>query len=150
MIAAIHVDNAETLAALRMARRQIDRGIREGLKAGAEKHGLPRAKILAPEENIVAALTAGATIRTAYIQMDLRIAPEGGLLEFGGTVRTVIRPVNAKALSLPAGPRAIVRNPRHYRGKHFMQRAVDQTLDAVIEESQQALARVFGQYVNVD
>lgn len=146
----VRVDDARVAANLRAARRNIDRGVREGLKAGVERHGLPRARILAPGERIRKALTAGATTRKAYLQVSLRKAPEAGLLEFGGTVRTIIRPKHAQALMTPFGPRAAIRKPRHYRGRHYLERAVEATLDDVTREAQETIARVFGQYLEVE
>lgn len=65
-----------------------------------------------------------------------------GLLEYGGTVRTVIKPKGARALSTPQGPRAAVSGPRTYKGKHFMSDAIHkhrrQIDEAILEETMQA------------
>jgi hypothetical protein len=65
-------------------------------------------------------------------------ARAAGLLEFGGTVRTPLRPKPGRspdttgrppALSNINGtPRAVVRTARHYRARRYLQDAVDQRL----------------------
>jgi hypothetical protein len=139
----LHIDDANVRRGLAAARREINRGVKDGLRQGAEQIGLPAAKRLAPGHRIREALRAGATTRTAYIEASLRKAPEAGLLEFGGTVRTVLLPKNAEAISTPYGPRAAVRGPRRYRARRYMQRAVKETLPAVEQVAGREIMKVY-------
>jgi hypothetical protein len=139
----LHIDDAHVRAGLKTAQREIGRGVRAGLKRGAEQEGLPRAKLLAPGHRIRSALRAGATTRTAFIEVSLRKAPEAGLLEFGGIVRSLILPKAAKALSTPQGPRAAVRGPRRYRARRYMRRAVEETRPAVERVAGEELVKVY-------
>ncbi|PTL55752.1 hypothetical protein [Paraconexibacter algicola] len=50
-----------------------------------------------------------------------------GLAEFGGTVRTPIRPKRRAAVRTPQGPRAAVLGPRTYRAREFLVGAVEAT-----------------------
>lgn len=124
------VDAARTEAAFKAARREINAQVRDGLRRAAQTAVLPRVKILAPSvvrENLV----ARATSRRAYITVagpreKDRIA---GLLNYGGIVRTPIRPKKGRAISFAPGggpriARAGVNTPRHYTGKHFIEAGV--------------------------
>jgi hypothetical protein len=63
-------------------------------------------------------------------------ARAAGLLEFGGTVRTPLRPKPGRstptgrppALNVNGSPRAVVRTARHYRARRYLQDAVDERL----------------------
>lgn len=143
MRAELHIDDARVRRGLAAGSRQIKQGVKEGLRRGAEELGLPAARRLAPGHRIREALRAGATTRTAFIEVNLRKAPEAGLLEFGGTVRTVLLPKNAQALKTPFGPRAAVRKPRHYRGRHYLGRAVEETRPAVERVAGEEILRLY-------
>lgn len=145
----VKVDDAQVLAGLKAARRDIDQGVKEGLRRAARIHGLPRAKSLSPSRRIRAALHAGATTRTAYIELKKRDVPFGPLLEFGGTRRDTLLPRVGKAIMTPAGPRAAVRGHRHYRAQRFMQRAVEQTLPEVLRDAQDAIAEELSHHLDV-
>jgi hypothetical protein len=145
----VHVEDDRVRAALKAARRDIDAGVKEGLRRAAERHGLPRARLLSPSSRIDRALRAGATRRTAFVEVRTRAVPFAGLLEFGGTRRDVIEPRRGRAVATPQGPRARVRNPRRYRGQRFMQRAVEQTLPAVLRDAEAALVTELEKHIDV-
>jgi hypothetical protein len=132
--------------------RDIDRGVRDGLKEGALMIGLPLAKSFAPGQRIRESLSAGATMRSAYLQVSLRKAPEAGLLEFGGTVSGTIEPRTALALAgNEFGPVAVVTTPRIYKGKHYLKKARDASVEPMSRHAQKVMARVFeSNHLHVD
>jgi hypothetical protein len=150
MKAEVRVDDARVMAGLKAASRDINQGVKEGLKRGAELHGLPTAKRLAPGHRIRAALHAGATTRTAYLEVRSREVPFAGLLEFGGTRRDVLLPKSAKAMRTPYGPRAVVRGPRHYRAQHYLRRAVQRSYAAVVREAQDTLVKLLARHLEME
>ncbi len=99
------------------AQREMQRGIREAAKQIA----LPvvRQEVTGKLPGVT---TAGATAKGGYVR---QTHPGAAINEFGGTRRDVIRPINAKALSTPAGPRAKVGGARVYTAKHALQRAAE-------------------------
>ena len=90
-------------------------------------------------------LAQKAALAAALRQRDRRIAPGGqprqvldriaGLLEFGGTVSTQIRPKEEGQTGLPVGGagsgliRYTVNAPRHYKGKRAIRTAVALSVD---------------------
>jgi hypothetical protein len=139
----IEVNDRATALALRSARRETNAGIREGLKAGVSRHGLPLAKRLSPGGHVAQHLSAGATTRSAYLQMRV-IRGDEALHEFGGVRRDIIEPGEGhQAVMTPAGPRRRVKGARRYKARRFMQLAVLKTLDEVTEEAAKAIGEVF-------
>lgn len=138
----VEVNDRETALALRSARRETNAGIREGLKRGVSLHGLPLAKRLSPGGHVAQHLSAGATTRSAYLQLKV-VRGDEALHEFGGVRRDIIEPRHGEAVMTPYGPRRRVRRARRYRAQKFMQRAVAQTIDDVTEEATKAIADTF-------
>ena len=123
----IRVDADPTSAQFKAVRRQLNARLRAGMAKGAERAAMPSIRRLAPSVvqpylTVRAAATKGAYITTrGPIQGD-RIT---GLLNYGGIVRTPIRPQEAEALAIPGiGLRAAVTKPRVYRGKAFIERGL--------------------------
>lgn len=123
------------------ARREMNARVKDGLGSAARTIALPEAKRLAPHHTgrLASSLTAKSTARAAYLTTALR-GKKGryvGLMEFGGTVRGTILPKGKKqALKINGRFVAKVTTPRHYKGKHFMERAVTgrrKQIDAAIQ-----------------
>lgn len=149
MKAQIIVHDAEVMAGLKASRKEINQGIKQGLKQGAERYGLPTAIALAPGRRIRSGLHAGATTRSAFLEVKTRDAPQAGILEFGGTRRDVLLPKSKQALSTPYGPRVSVRGPRKYKAQRYLKRAVEASLMEVTQEAQRVIGEVFSRYVEV-
>lgn len=132
----VDVEGVErTTREFREVRRQLATDLSD-LEAGvAERTVLPeaqrRASGLRVEGQPVAASLVVRKRRSApYMTTRLR-GKRGravGLLEYGGTVRTVIRPRTKQALTINGELRSVVRAARHYRGREFMSGAVDERL----------------------
>jgi hypothetical protein len=137
----VTVDDDAVMAALYAVRKETNQGVKEGLRQGVVRHGLPRSKELSPGGHVAAALSAGATTRKAYLQMKV-VRGDEALHEFGGVRRDVILPKRAQAVMTPHGPRAAVRGPRRYRAQRFMQRAVEQTRPDVLREAEKAIVEL--------
>jgi hypothetical protein len=124
----INADRAT--AEFKQARRDVNRYTREGLKDAGRIAVLPAVKRTSPGV-VRPVLTVGATTRRGYIttQGDKTKDRITGLLNFGGIVRTVIEPKNKLALTIgnTGLVRANVTKPRRYKGKHFIERGLDQS-----------------------
>lgn len=127
----VKVDADKASREFKEARREINQRLKDALLEAGEQIALPRAKRSAAGLRvegipIASTLVVRARRSSAYITSTLRgkKARAVGYLEYGGTIRTVIRPKKAKALMTPFGPRAVVRAPRHHRGTYPITRAV--------------------------
>ena len=154
---------------MRAAASRIPNMLRDGLREAAEREALPRVRMAAPAFT-VAIWTAGATNRVAYITTrgPKWIDRAAGLLNYGGTVRGEIVPKRVKgqrkraareaagetfkrgysgrgpkALSTPHGPRARVSGPRHYDAKHYLERAVAESVPGVTSRFRDKALDVF-------
>lgn len=131
---------------LRAAKREVKARTKEGMVAAAEAAVLPRVRASSPsiirDALTVKGVTKGPKVTTQGPRRFDRIT---GLLNFGGIVRSTIAPVRAdghQALTIAPGViRARVKHARHYTGKHFIERGVEEglpemesaVLDAVLE-----------------
>jgi hypothetical protein len=66
-----------------------------------------------------------------------------GLLEFGGVVRTEIKPRKAQALYFGGRFAANVKTPRHYRGQHFLSRAVSSNTNRIADAIADEVVKAF-------
>lgn len=137
--------------AFRDVRRQIARDFDQTQAVAAERTVLPDARQRAGRykvegESVGPSLIVRRARRGPYLTTVLR-GQRGravGLLEFGGTVRKVILPKRKKALTVNGQPVAVVRTPRHYEARHFMQDAAHARLSDFGDEVRDLLVDVFG------
>lgn len=111
---------------MKQARRDINQRMKEALIAAGKQVALPAARAVA-WRFAKPMLTVKATRSSAYVttQGNRKLGRAVGLLEFGGTVRTVIRPKNAQALLVgPDVIRSEVTTPRRYMPSLRMTAAV--------------------------
>lgn len=141
----VRVDDAAVVAGLRSQRREIRQDVKRLSLTAANETVLPTARSLAAPSRlrrsiIAKSTTNGARLSTSARGMDRRVI---GLLNFGGTVTTLIRPKDAKALYLGGGIfRASVAGPRHYRPKRFLERSVEANLTRFCSKMEHDLAKV--------
>lgn len=121
---------------MRAARRQFNRQLKEALKTAGEKVVLPVAKrraagLKVEGTPIASTLVVRARSNHAVLQTTLRGRKNraAGLLEFGGTVSSPIRPKNAQAIFWPGAshPVAVVEGSRTIKGQLYLIGAVHQT-----------------------
>lgn len=163
------VDMDAVQAEMRAAQYRIPNMLRDGLREAAEQEALPRVRAAGPSF-AVAIWRAGATNTRAYITTRGKKSLDraAGLLNYGGTVRGEIVPkrvkgarkraareaaggefkrayrgTGPKALSTPYGPRARVSGPRHYRGKHYLERAAVESLPGITNRFRDKALGVF-------
>jgi len=138
----VKIDAARGTAEFREARREINARTKAGLRIAGEREALPVVRVLAPMRTgrLRSSLVVRATTRNAFLTTNLR-GKKGryvGLQEFGGVVRTPIKPKKAKALHFGGRFAAKVTTPRKYRGHHFMElgirRAQPRIQKAIVEE----------------
>ncbi len=138
----ITVDDAAVTRGLKETRRDLNKWVKTRLTEAGERHTLPVAKSLAPsivrDDIIVKADTRSAYL-TTRARGDMRAV--FALTEFGGTIKTPIRPVHAKALRLANG-RFVARvvKPRVIKGKGYNARAAQQTAQRVADTVAHGLA----------
>lgn len=125
------VEGLQTVEQLKEARRQITTKTREGLREAGQRAILPPVRRRAPAV-ISPNMRTGATSRAGYVttlgsRTQDRIA---GLLNFGGLVTTQIFPKRKQALTVGRTGiiRASVTRPRHYIGKRFIERGMEEGL----------------------
>ncbi len=139
----IKVDADRTSAEFKRIRRDANRIAGDAAMRAGEKVALPDAKRRAPGF-VKSTLVAKRRGKTAVLTTSLpgKKARVVGLLEYGGTVRTVIRAKEGGALRTPDGPRAAINQPREYKGKHFFTDAIEKNRreidEAILEETMQA------------
>lgn len=148
------VDAERASEDFKIARRDLDRRLKDGLQQAGEKVVLPDAKrrarnLAVTSPSGVKTTTAGSLIvkpraRDAVLTTNMRgkLARAVGLQEFGGTVHTPIRPKKKKALVVNGQPVSVVDTPRVYKARHFLTGAVeakrDQIGQAILDESMKA------------
>ncbi len=132
--------------ALRSFNKDVRRLVRD-IEADVARHVvLPHAKTIAPSV-VRASLATGATMRGAWLGTTARGQKRAivGLLNWGGTVRTPIIPKKRMAVRFPVGSRYIfasrIDTPRHYKGQHFMEKAVDRALPEFTRRLERDLTR---------
>lgn len=146
----IDVDLERTSRAFRDVRRDIGRDFDQVLADAAEAVVLPEARRRAGNLKV-----EGTPVGPALVIRKRRSAPymttrfrgrkgrAAGLQEFGGVVRTEIRPKRGKAVVVNGQPVARVTKARHYRAHKFMYGSVDAKLDVFGERVRHELVNVF-------
>lgn len=125
----VSIDAAKTTEAFKEARRGVNRATKAGVRLAGEKIVLPEARRRVPVKT--GRLRESLIVRTSgtsgYLTTSLRGKQSRfvGLLEFGGTVRKPIRPRMKQALMTPWGPRAVIKKPRTYQARHFLQKSAE-------------------------
>lgn len=108
-------------AALRRADKNSRRDAVKAMRQATSEVLVPRVKSSVPHASgrYASTIRAGATQRAVYVQAR---TPYAKVLE-KGRAPMFIRPVKARMLSTPEGPRRLVKSPR-YPARHTLQRAV--------------------------
>jgi hypothetical protein len=132
------------------ARRDLNHRTKDGLTRAGEKVALPDAKHNAAHLRVNGVpvgptLYVRSTQRTAYLASRMRGKANRavGLLEFGGVVRTEIKPRKAQALYFGGRFAANVKTPRHYRGQHFLSRAVSSNTNRIADAIADEVVKAF-------
>lgn len=142
----VHIEGvAKTSAEFKEARKRLRRDIRGEVIRTGTRVILPAAKQGAPS---IAkhALVVKASGSSGYIGVKgaRKFDRILGLWNFGGTVRTPIRPRYKQALALGGGiVRASVTTPRHYKGSRHLQAAVGQRAPRYFEELTREIMQFF-------
>lgn len=134
----VRIDAQPATDEFRRARRELNQTLREGLRRAGERVVLPAAKRRAgglkiAGTPIASTLVVKARSSEAVLTTNMRgkLARAVGLMEFGGTVKTIIEPRKAQALTVGDGVVANVTTPRVYHGRRFMLGAVDAAADQI-------------------
>ncbi len=112
-------------------------------KAG-EREVLPFARTIAPRL-LIPSMIVGSNLKGAYLTTNARGWKRArfAYLNFGGHIKTPLRPVRAKALRFNGLDefgnrqmmyRAAVNTPRYFKGKRFMERAVNYRVQAYADD----------------
>jgi hypothetical protein len=146
----IQVDTAAADRAFRAVKRDIGRAFDQILANAAEHTVLPDAQRRAGNLKIEGDSTAAGLVvrkrRTAPFlttRFRGRKGRAAGLQEFGGVVRTEIRPRRKKAVVVNGQPVARVTKARHYRAHKFLFGAVDANLDEFAQQARDDLVDIF-------
>lgn len=129
MTIGIRVDDAAVLHGLRAARRDLRPRMKRIQEDAATDVVMPRVRQLSPSfakgKMVARATSSAARVTTIARGMDRRRI---GLHEYGGTVKTVLRPKRPGVRAIPVAPgvfRANVKGPRHHTAHSFMRAAVN-------------------------
>jgi hypothetical protein len=132
----VKIDADRASAEFREARREFNARLKDALRIAGERVVLPVAKRRAAGLNvegtpIASTLVVRSRSKYAILQSTLRGKKNraAGLLEFGGTISTPIRPRNAGAIYFPgaAHPVAVVEGSRTIKGRLYLVGAVQQS-----------------------
>lgn len=136
----IRLDDRALVAGLQQSKRTLVREANRELRDSVRLITLPTAKNIFQRKSgqIASKMRAGAAGNRAFIENK---HPAAGLLEFGGTRTDIIRPRAGGALRTPAGPRAVVKGPRTYHGKHRMAKAIELTSEELLDAQLDGIAR---------
>jgi hypothetical protein len=138
----------------REARRDLERHVKTGLVEAAEEVAVPAARVgvgnwAVAGRPVSATLTAKATLKGAYVTTNARgqFGRAVGLLEFGGTVKTPIRPKRGQALVI-AGKfiRESVTRPRHYKPGLRITTAVESARPRIAEAVERETIKAFREF----
>lgn len=123
----LRVDDRAVMAGLRAQRREISEDVKETTLEAAENEVLPVVKAFAVPTRMKKTWVARSNTRGAWITTVVRGKGRAiiALLNFGGTSRATIKPKTRKALYFGGRWAASVSTPRHYTGKHFVEKAVN-------------------------
>jgi hypothetical protein len=125
----VKVDAEKTTAEFKQARKELNQKVKTGLIRAGERFAMPEARRRAPKF-IASTIVVKSTTRSAYLTTSLR-GKKGrvvGLLEYGGTRKDKIVPTKKKAMTINGGFATTVTAPRTYKGKKFMNTAVEARL----------------------
>ncbi|MBA3689782.1 MAG: hypothetical protein H0W82_00015 [Actinobacteria bacterium] len=139
------IDDAAVLAALRAMRRDINQDVKKSMLDAAKAVTLPAVVALTAPSRGRMTMAAKATTRGAYITTNARgeLRKVIGLLNFGGTVEAKILPKTKKALFFGGDhPVASISTPRHYRGKHFIEKGIQATLGRFSAHVERQLTKI--------
>lgn len=145
----ITVDDQEVVRALRGARRDMRRKVRDIQGDQAKRIVLPVAKRLSPsfaKSSMEIRARAGGVFLAANARGTKRATI--GVANFGGTIRAPIHPKAAQALRLADGGFVgKVTGPRKIAGLHWFEKSIDRTRDEFLLESSEAIADWLQRYV---
>lgn len=133
--------------AVRAALKRADKGTRRDAVKSAKRATtevlVPRVKSSVPHRSgdYQRSIRAGATQRAVYVQAR---TPYAKVLE-KGRAPMFIRPVKARMLSTPEGPRRLVKSPR-YPARHTLERAVRPHVPAVADRVESYMAQALRSY----
>jgi hypothetical protein len=146
----LDVDLDRTSREFKEVRRRVKADLALVEQAAAEATVLPAAKANAARfkvdgQSVGDRVIVRKSAKGPYLTTSLRgiRARAAALLEFGGTVKTPIVPKHGKALVINGSPRAIVRNARHYRARHYLTDAVDERLGEFGDHVRDAIVDFF-------
>lgn len=143
----VRIEGVEkTSAEFKEARKKIRRDVRGHVIEIGSRIILPSARQAAP--SIAAShLTVKATGSSGYlgVQGARRFDRIIGLWNFGGTVKTPIKPVTKKALAIRGTGIVIgaVKTPRHYRGTRKLEKVVNAHASHYFSELTKAIMQAF-------
>lgn len=148
----VKIDAERATAEFREARREFNARLKDALRIAGEKVVLPVAKrraagLRVEGTPIASTLVVRSRSRYAILQSTLRGKKNraAGLLEFGGTVRTPIRPRNAGAIFWPgaAHPVAVVEGSRTVKGRLYLVGAVQQSESRIDDAIRDEMLKAF-------
>lgn len=144
----VKIDAEKATEEFKRARSELRQATKRGILHAGERIVLPTARRLAPVATgrLRDSLIVKATTSSGYLTTNLRgkQARYVGLQEFGGTVKTPITPRKAKALKIGDRYVSKVGSPRHYHGKHFLTRAVEEKQSAIGRAMLDDIMKAFG------
>jgi hypothetical protein len=120
-----------TTAEFKQARREVYRRTQRGIKQAGEKAILPHARRETASDSptdpgqIVVKTTSQYGYLTTRTKKAGRIV---GLLNFGGILHAPVVPKKKQAVAFGGVVVAKVTSPRHYKGKHFLEKSIIQGL----------------------
>ena len=129
MVLQVTVEDEDVKRGLANQRRAMGQDVKELSLSAAKRQVVPSARTLVsggPGGIFRAGVDARSTTRGAYLTCSLRgrMRRAFGLVEFGGTVRSPIVPVNRQAIAFGDVVVARVSGPRTYRGRQGLSKAV--------------------------
>lgn len=128
----LKVEDGGTIEAFRAARREMRKVVKTSVAQAAQRIVLPSVKRraqphLGPFTTSLRAKAQGSG--AAYITAtNSKKGSVIALHNWGGMVRTQIRPKNKRALTVGDGVIAHVKTPRHYTGKKFIEAGIKEKL----------------------
>lgn len=145
----IEVDDEQVLKALRGARKEMRRKVRDIQELQAKRIVLPKARALSPSfarrTMMIRSNSRGVFLATSARGKKRAIV---GVANFGGTIKAPIAPKGAQALQfVDGGFAASVTGPRTIKGLHWMEEAVESTRDRFARASTEAIADWLQRYV---
>lgn len=146
----VTVHDQELLAALRETSREMRQDVKRVMLIAAERKAVPLANAFAPsfaKGDVVAKATTANAYLTFRNGLKKWERGRNAMMEFGGSIRTPLHPQHAKALRWIDSDgnvifRMSVKKPRKNVGKHYMQRAADESIPEFIRELEREIPRI--------